>query len=102
MRKYLTVSAIFALIFGWTLAPAQESEMLRISEQYRITSDLDSGAHIIVNEVRHWNPEETAIIVCDMWDQHWCKSATERVNELAPVVNKVVKIANNPLVKRLW
>lgn len=95
MRKYLTASAVFLLIFGWSLAPAQESEMLRISEQYRIASDLDSGAYIIVNEILHWKAEETAIIVCDMWDQHWCRSATNRVNELAPVVNKVVKIARD-------
>ena len=22
-----------------------------------------------------WSPSKTAIIVCDMWDDHWCKSA---------------------------
>ena len=26
--------------------------------------------------------EKTAVIVCDMWDKHWCKGATERVNAL--------------------
>src|SRR5690349_3013945 len=30
-----------------------------------------------------WDPKATAIIVCDMWDQHWCKSAAARVGELA-------------------
>ncbi len=95
MKKYLTASAIFLLIFGWSLTPAQESDMLNITEQRRKSSDLDSGAYIIVNEIRHWKPEETAIIVCDMWDQHWCRSATNRVNELAPVVNQVLKIARN-------
>jgi nicotinamidase-related amidase len=34
-----------------------------------------------------WKPEETAIIVCDMWDRHWCKHLTARVAELAPVLN---------------
>jgi nicotinamidase-related amidase len=26
--------------------------------------------------------EKTAVIVCDMWDKHWCRGATERVNGL--------------------
>lgn len=95
MRKYLTATFIFLLIPGWSIAAAQESEMLRISEQHRIASDLDSGAYIIVNDIKHWKPEETAIIVCDMWDQHWCRSATDRVNELAPVINNVLKIARD-------
>jgi nicotinamidase-related amidase len=67
--------------------------MLSISLQSRIPSDLYSGAYILVNEISHWKAEETAIIICDMWDQHWCRSATKRVNELAPVVNKVVNMA---------
>jgi nicotinamidase-related amidase len=27
-------------------------------------------------------PENTAVIVCDMWDKHWCGGATGRVNGL--------------------
>ena len=95
MGKFMKMSVILSLLLGWRVASAQDSEILRISEQYRIASDLDCGAYIIVNEIRHWKPEETAIIVCDMWDQHWCRSATDRVNELAPVINNVLKIARD-------
>ena len=28
-------------------------------------------------------PAETAIVICDMWNLHWCKSATRRCGELA-------------------
>jgi len=35
----------------------------------------------------------TAIIVCDMWDQHWCASATRRVVEMAPKMNEVIGAA---------
>ncbi|MBK8504951.1 MAG: isochorismatase family protein [Saprospiraceae bacterium] len=38
----------------------------------------------------NWNPAETAIIVCDMWDQHWCKTATLRVTAMAPRMNLVL------------
>ncbi len=40
-----------------------------------------------------WNPKATAIIVCDMWDDHWCKSATARVGELAGPMNEMLKAA---------
>ena len=29
-------------------------------------------------------------IICDMWDKHWCPDATERVAEMAPVMNRVI------------
>ncbi len=44
---------------------------------------------------QQWDPNETAIIICDMWDQHWCKGATDRVAELAPVMNRVVSAARD-------
>ncbi len=44
-------------------------------------------------ELTKWRAEKTAIIICDMWDDHWCKSAARRVEEMAPVLNETVKIA---------
>ena len=35
-------------------------------------------------------PRKTAIILCDIWDKHWCRGATERVSKLAPRVAIVV------------
>jgi type 1 glutamine amidotransferase/nicotinamidase-related amidase len=40
-----------------------------------------------------WNPAETAMIICDMWNEHWCKGATARVAEMAPRMNEVLKAA---------
>jgi nicotinamidase-related amidase len=40
-----------------------------------------------------WEPKKTAIIVCDMWDHHWCKSAEARVGELAGPLNEMLKAA---------
>ncbi|GHT22194.1 hypothetical protein FACS189419_04390 [Planctomycetales bacterium] len=47
------------------------------------------------SEVQQWNPKETAIVICDMWNQHWCKGATARVAEMAPVMNGVLKAARD-------
>lgn len=53
----------------------------------------------VVQREENWDPEKTAIIVTDMWDKHWCESATERVGELAPVMNEVIAKARSRGVK---
>ncbi|MDA7530760.1 cysteine hydrolase [Akkermansiaceae bacterium] len=40
-----------------------------------------------------WETGKTALIICDMWDDHWCESAARRVGELAGPMNKMVKAA---------
>jgi nicotinamidase-related amidase/type 1 glutamine amidotransferase len=49
------------------------------------------GSHYqAVSETVTWDPRKTAIVVCDMWNQHWCKGATRRVAEMAPRMNDVL------------
>jgi nicotinamidase-related amidase len=40
-----------------------------------------------------WDTARTAILVCDMWDDHWCRSAARRVTELAGPMNEMLKAA---------
>jgi nicotinamidase-related amidase len=40
-----------------------------------------------------WDAKRTALIICDMWDDHWCKSAARRVVEMARPLNETVKAA---------
>jgi nicotinamidase-related amidase len=35
-----------------------------------------------------WKPTRSAVIICDMWNDHWCKNAARRTAELAPKVNE--------------
>ena len=37
-----------------------------------------------------WDASGTAAVICDMWNQHWCKGATGRVAEMAPRMNEVL------------
>src|SRR3954468_5381364 len=37
-----------------------------------------------------WKPAETAIIICDMWDNHYCQNSAKRVREMAPRMNRVI------------
>ena len=36
---------------------------------------------------------ETALLLCDVWDKHWCRGASERVDAMAPRMNEVVQAA---------
>jgi nicotinamidase-related amidase len=36
---------------------------------------------------------EAAILICDMWDKHWSRGASERVDAMAPRMNDVIKHA---------
>ena len=38
---------------------------------------------------------ETAIIVCDMWDKHWCSGASERCGAIALKMEPVLKAARD-------
>ena len=51
------------------------------------------GANPPVTQVVHWDPKKTVLIVCDMWDDHWCKSAARRVGEMAGPMNEVIQEA---------
>ncbi len=55
--------------------------------------DRDTGRPVI--KVTEWETAETAIIICDMWDDHYCKSAAQRVGVMAPRMNAVLTAARN-------
>ena len=84
------------------LAAGQESaeaatakDELILTACSRVEMPEGNGKFKPVNDKLEWNPSETAIIICDMWNQHWCKGATRRVAELAPYMNKVISKARN-------
>ncbi|MCP4849958.1 MAG: cysteine hydrolase family protein [Verrucomicrobiaceae bacterium] len=54
-----------------------------------------SGEHAATWMQVEWEPEKTAIIVCDMWDSHHSVTAVRRVNEFAPRLNEVLKKARS-------
>ncbi len=63
---------------------------LSLTLQDRVKASAEAGG----SEIRHrhvtWNAAKTAVVICDMWDAHWCKGATARVAEMAPRMNQVI------------
>ena len=82
-------------MFFLLAAEAFAAGNLRITTQSRIPSELEEGAWVVNDNIESWKPSETAIIMCDMWDKHWCAGATARVAEMAPHMNRVITAARN-------
>jgi len=66
---------------------------LRFQARTQVETAEGTGRfHSLPREVE-WQARETAIVICDMWDRHWCPAATRRVGQMAPRMNDVVKRA---------
>jgi hypothetical protein len=42
-----------------------------------------------VTESRRFGVEQTALVLCDVWDKHWCRAASERLDVMLPRLNHV-------------
>jgi nicotinamidase-related amidase len=49
-----------------------------------------SGKFERVTRHEDWKAEQTAVIVCDVWDLHHCLNAVRRLTEFAPRLNEVL------------
>lgn len=58
--------------------------------QLNLRSRSDSNEATPQESKVNWDASKTAIIVCDMWDDHWCQSAARRVTEMAPALNQTL------------
>src|SRR5206468_11158813 len=66
---------------------------LRLTLRSRAKAREGAEARSVIETNATWQARKTALIICDMWDDHWCKSAARRVGELAGPLNAVVKVA---------
>ena len=87
-----TAVALGAAIVIFTPVGASDAgSPLRLTLRSRPSGAANPAA--VEEKPAAWEPKKTAIIVCDMWDDHWCKSATARVGELAGPMNDMLKTA---------
>ena len=55
----------------------------------------DSSVATAVERALRWPTAETALIVCDMRDAHWCAATAQRSADLAPRINRLVTAARS-------
>ena len=84
-------SALAFLLFVLLPTSLMADQKLSLTMRSR-TKDAPGTA--VMKKVE-WEASRTALIICDMWDDHWCKSAARRVGEMAGPMNEVVKKARS-------
>src|SRR5688500_4526730 len=70
-----------------------QAEPLTLQLRTRQETAPQSGRYHAITRAAQWEPRETAIVVCDMWDTHTCPNAALRVAQMAPRMNDVLKAA---------
>jgi len=85
-----TVSVLLTLMIAVQVCG---QDPLTLQTRTRVETAPGSGRWHSIETQTQWNPRETAIVVCDMWDKHWCPNATKRVGQMAPEMNRVIEIA---------
>ena len=55
---------------------------LTVNLRLRVEAFKGSGEWRAVSLQQSLPVEKTAVLICDMWDKHWCRGATVRVNGL--------------------
>lgn len=66
---------------------------LHLRSQTLITNDRGYAEWQTTVTERSVPAEKTAILICDMWDNHWSRAAVERENAFVHRMNEVVKVA---------
>ncbi len=101
ISKVRALSIAFLLAAGLLLGASQQAKSetnkgkLTLVARSRQAIPEAPGEFRVLSKKLSWAPSQTAIIVCDVWDQHWCKGATSRGGELAPRINEVVSKARD-------
>ena len=85
----------FLLASGAVLATAVASQLrrpaaLRLLARRRVASPSGGSETRAVEEMIAWRADETALIICDMWDDHYCRNSARRVVEMIPRLNRTV------------
>ncbi len=91
-RLFLSLNAFVGLLTILPL-PALGGETITLHTRARSQSTVDTNSVQVLEQSLQWDAARTAVVVCDMWDRHHCPDATERVGEMAPRMNEVIKAA---------
>jgi nicotinamidase-related amidase len=87
------VAACFAGCAALIASARLEGQQLAMQLRSQAESAAGSGTYTLSTRTERWDAQRTALIVCDMWDDHTCKGAAARVAEMAPAMNNALQAA---------
>lgn len=93
MKRLGTLTALLLLAAAATADEPAKAISLNLRTRVQPFKGSDETAEVLFS--KSLDPKKTAIIICDMWDDHWCKSAARRCGELAKKMDPVIKAARD-------
>ncbi|MCC7418983.1 MAG: ThuA domain-containing protein [Planctomycetaceae bacterium] len=93
--SFVPLALLAATVVASSIAMGADNRPFALSLRSRTETKAGSGRFHTTTKSSEWNPKETAVIVCDMWDLHHCLNATRRGGELAPHMDAVLKAARD-------
>jgi nicotinamidase-related amidase len=88
------LAIIFVLAVSCALlavSPPQSESRLPLRSRVELFKGSNEWDAVTVS--RDLDPLKTALVLCDMWDRHWCSGAEERVGVLARKMEPVIQLA---------
>src|SRR3954468_24210838 len=92
--KFLSIASLAIACF-WPAAGSAASGRLSLETRAQFRSEKDTNRFESASLLLDCKASETAVVICDMWDKHWCKGASDRVSEMAQRMNEVVRVARD-------
>lgn len=90
MKPILFSLAIASLaVMSWAETPGP-AKMLTLHARGLRADAANPATYARFDETLTWDSQRTALIVVDMWDDHWCRGAADRVVEMARPMNEFV------------
>jgi nicotinamidase-related amidase/type 1 glutamine amidotransferase len=86
---------LLALLPAPIAAADQPTAVLHLNLRTREEVAPESDRYREVTTPAEWKANETAMVICDMWNDHYCRNAARRVAEMAPRMNAVIKKARD-------
>jgi nicotinamidase-related amidase len=88
--RLLLLVIVLASTSSLVFAASPVGSALELHTRSRDATARADEAPNVARETVTWDSTKTAMIIVDMWDDHWCKGAAKRVAELAGPMNKLV------------
>lgn len=81
------------MVLGVMKSAGSSAEPWPFQLRDQVETKIDAGDWTYRVRTESWKPEETAIVVCDVWDFHHSINAVRRLEQFAPRLNELLQVA---------